>query len=101
MRWGLGADSCVFYSQPFAVAKHSIILHGFQEVVDEKRPICYSLVKQNGWGKRQEFAQVFLYGDYQKSKSFQIPMENIPIGDHYQIEVFNGFNMSCGQFQVK
>jgi len=101
IQWGLGVDCCCFYSRPFTVANQYISINGFQEVVDKKSPICYSLVTMNWWGKRKVFGQGYIHGDYKDSKGFQIFMKNIPNGENYQIEVLNGFNMSFGQFQVK
>jgi hypothetical protein len=101
IEWGLGVDCCCFYSRPFTVADQHITINGFQEVVDKNSPICYSLVKKNWWGKRTIFRQGLIHGDYKDSTGFQIIMENIPNDENYQIEVYNGFNISFGQFQVK
>jgi hypothetical protein len=100
-KWGLGTDCCCFYSRRFTVANQNISIHGFQEVVDKKSAIRYSLVKMKKWGKRKVYAQCFIQGNYKDSNSFQVIMDNIPYGEDYQIEVYSGFNLSYGQFQVK
>ena len=101
IRWGLGVDCCYFYSRPFAVNNQCITIHGYQEIVDNKSAICYSLVKMNWWGKRKVYSRNLVYGNYKDNKSFQIVMKNIPNGENYKIEVFNGVKMSYGQFQIK
>ena len=101
IRWGLGVDCCYFYSRPFTVTNQCITINGVQEVVDKKSAICYSLVKMNWWGKRKVYCHCLIFGNYKDTKSFQIVMRNIPNGENYKIEVFNGFKMSFGQFQVR
>ena len=100
IRWGLGVDNCYYYSRPFTVDNQCITINGYQEVVDEKSAICYSLVKMNWWGKRKVYSNGLIYGDYKDTKSFQIVIKNIPNGENYRIEVFNGFIMSNGRFQI-
>jgi hypothetical protein len=99
--WGLGVDCCYFYSRPFAITNQCITLNGYQEVVDSKSAICYSLVKMNWWGKRNVYCHNHIFGNYKDSNSFQIVMKNIPNGENYKIEVYNGVKMSFGQFQIK
>lgn len=101
IRWGLGVDCCHFYSKPFIVTDQCITIIGFQEVVDNKSPICYSLVKMNWWGKRTVYSHCLIYESYKGTQGFQINMENIPNGEDYKIEVFNGCIMSFGRFQVR
>ena len=102
IQWGLGVDCCFFYSKTFTVASKSISVNVSQEVALEKVPIRYSVVKKmNWWGKRKVYGQAVVYGDYKGSKSFEIIFENIPVGDNYQMEIYNGFNMSFGEFQVR
>jgi hypothetical protein len=100
IKWGLGVDSCCFYSSPFKVDKCGITIVGFQEVVDGKSAIQYSVIKKNWWGKRTIFGQGFIHGDYKNPQCFHITVSNIPNGVDYQIEIFNRFNMSFGQFKV-
>lgn len=101
IRWGLGVDCYYFYSRPFAVINQCITINGYQEIVDNKSAICYSLVKMNWWGKRKVYCHNLIYGNYKDNKGFQIVMKNIPNGENYKIEVFNGVKMSYGQFQIK
>ena len=101
IRWGLGVDCCYFYSRSFAVINQCVIINGYQEIIDNKSAICYSLVKMNWWGKRKVYSRNLIYGNYKGNKSFQIVMKNIPNGENYKIEVFNGVKMSHGQFQIK
>jgi hypothetical protein len=102
VKWGLGVDCCCFYSKTFTAVSQSISINVLQEVALQKVPIRYSVVKKmNWWGKRKVYAQAVVYGDYKVSKSFEIILENIPVGESYQIEVYNGFNMSFGEFQVR
>ena len=101
IRWGLSVDYCYFYSQPFIVTNQCITINGVQEVVDNRGPICYSLVKMSWWGKRKVYSHCLIHGNYKDIKSFQINMKDIPIGGKYQIEVFSGYKMSFGRFQVR
>jgi hypothetical protein len=101
IKWGLGVDYCYFYSKPFIVTNRRITINGFQEVIGIKSPICYSLVKMNWWGKRTIYSHCLIHGNCKDSKGFQITMENIPNGENYKIEVFSGFKMSFGRFQVR
>ena len=101
IRWGLGVDCCYFHSKSFTVDNQCVTINGFQEVMDKQSAICYSLVKINWWGKREVYYQSLIYGDYRDNESFQIVITNIPNGENYKIEVFNRFDMSYGQFQVK
>ena len=101
IRWGLGVDYCYFYSRPFIVTNQCITINGFQEVVGNKGPICYSLVKTSWWGKRKVYSHCLIHGNYKDTKSFQITMGNIPNGENYKIEVFSGFKMSFGRFRVR
>lgn len=100
IKWGLGVDYCYFYSRSFVVTNQCITINGVQEVIDNKSPICYSLVKMNWWGKRKVYSHCQIHGNYKDSKGFQIIMGNIPNGENYKIEVFSGYKMSFGQFQV-
>jgi hypothetical protein len=96
MNWSLGVDCCSYYSKPFAVSNHCVTIIGFQEILVKEKAIRYSLVKKNWWGKRSVYGQVHIINpDF-----FQITFNHIPIGEHYQLEIFNSFNMACGQFKV-
>lgn len=101
IQWGLGVDNCCFYSRPFSVTNQDITISGFQDVVDQTGAIRYSLVRMTGWGKRKVYGYCLIHGVYKDTNSFQITIKNVPNGDDYQIEVFNGFNLSYGRFQVK
>ncbi len=101
IRWGLSVDCCYFYSKPFIVTNQCITINGFQEIIDNKSPICYSLVKVNWWGKTTVYSHCRIHGNYKDTKGFQISMENIPNGEDYRIEIFSRFLMSFGQFQVR
>ncbi|MBB6445454.1 hypothetical protein [Bacillus benzoevorans] len=101
IKWGLGVDYCYFYSRPFIVTDQCITINGVQEVVDYKSPICYSLVKTSWWGKKTIYSRCLIHGNYKESKGFQIKMADIPNGENYKIEVFSGFKISFGQFQVR
>lgn len=99
--WGLGVDCCFHYSSPFSVHNRSITIVGFQEVLAEGETIRYSVVRKNWWGKRTIYGQGSILGNYKSPHCFQLSIEGIPNGGNYQVEVFNGFYMACGQFTVK
>ncbi|HHW37793.1 MAG TPA: hypothetical protein GXX18_11220 [Bacillales bacterium] len=100
IRWALSVDNGYFYSKPFTVTNQCITIYGIQEIIDDKSPICYSLVKMSSWGKRTVYAHCLIHGNYNDSKGFQITIENIPNGEDYKIEVFSEYKLSFGRFKL-
>ncbi|AIE60264.1 hypothetical protein MGA3_07280 [Bacillus methanolicus MGA3] len=83
IQWGLGIDCCCFYSPPLKISNNGITIIGFQEVIDGRSAVRYSVVKMNWRGKRTVFGQGFIYGDYRNPKCFHLTVTNIPNGEHY------------------
>lgn len=100
IHWGIGVDHCCFYSPAFSIHNRQITIEGFQEALDKSSRIRYSVIKMNWLGKRKVYGQGIICGDYKNPKYFQLTMKDIPNGKDYQIEIFNDFNISCGQFKV-
>jgi hypothetical protein len=100
INWGLGIDNCCFYSPHFSIENNGITIIGYQEMINEKSAIQYSLVKKNWWGKITIYGKCCVYGNYQDPKSFQITLNDIPNGKEYHIEVLIDFNICYGHFKV-
>lgn len=100
-QWGLGVDCCCYYSLPFSISNNCITIIGFQEILDKNKTIRYSVVKLNWWGKRTVYGQRQISGSYKNPQGFQVSIHNLPNGENFQIEVFNDFTLSCGQFKLK
>lgn len=99
--WGLGVDCCTYHSSRFSVRNHCVTLEGFQEALAENAAIRYSIVKKKWWGKKEVYGEIEMLGNYQEPNCFQITVKDIPNGEHFQIEVFNSFNIACGHFKVE
>jgi hypothetical protein len=99
--WGLGVDCCTCYSSPFSVRNHCITIEGFQEAIAENAAIRYSIVKKKWWRKKVVYDEIEILGNYHEPHCFQVTINDIPNGENYQVEVFNGFNIACGHFIVE
>ena len=97
IHWGLGIDCISFYSSRFTVSKQGVIIIGYQEVLDQRSPIQYSVVKQNWWGQTTIYGQTVIYGNYKNSNCFKLEFSNIPLGKDYQIKIKSQCNVSKGK----
>ena len=100
INWGLGIDNCCFYSPNFSVENNGITIIGYQEMINEKSAIQYSLVKKSWLGKITVYGKRCIYGNYKDPEFFKITLTDIPNGDEYHIEITVNINICYGHFKV-